>query len=727
MSSQLTRKEILESINAISLNVQNTLSSDEVKAATEIFLRDLKPGRGLKGNKAEEEKFHEGKKRIIPRYLNKATSGAEEVSDVKEEPNAEHDDGDSDGGVSDIDNVDASDLLYIPSNTLPDTAEEEYSEESMVEDEDEDEDDADDNLGDKYITLNDRPVGMWDYLGYSHTEHINDLYGIEPIRHPANMTYKLWDYQLKIIAQTLFSLNGPFRGFLNGSERGLGKTIEAIVTMFIYRGEPGMCIVEGHGIKAFHLNDGNMSAHEIQALGYDVIVVSYNFLEMNARKMDSFAGKLALYANDPTASKPKRPTSAMHTSIWKELGLETKLLVLDEAQLINKPALSWAKAVARINAKRTLMLSGTLPHNTWTNMFGYVKLLKGHPFTTPREFMRVFGVPSERNTTRSKLRCLSRFLQGVTIAHPASILRLPGIEVFRVSFYLHNTEALAVTDLVYEYKKAVIGSKEHIIDGGESKDLGLFTYAIQAQVKSAHPMLAEELDARIARLDDAKFRIFSGEDVEDVDFEDRRQWIERVKARPSITKESGRVTKIVELYRYLTSRYPERKIVIFSCFLKFLDILDEALSRDCGIKTFRYDGSIAADKRVAIETAFEQAPPYLPLLITGGSGGVGLNIAYASIVIQAEPWWNANTEKQAAGRAYRQGQKHEVMVFKMFGANSDIDAEVLTVAEKKVTINRDLMKVLVTTHTEPPRFEELMVYPPVAAVPFPETEGGNRF
>ncbi|TGO47700.1 hypothetical protein BCON_0266g00050 [Botryotinia convoluta] len=744
MEEALTMEQVIKSITEITFNPQNQLRAADINAAAASFLKDIRPGRGLKGNVDEEEYFHKGKNRTISEGL---------AATINEEYSGESTGELSDGGISDIDNVDVGDRPYKPSNTIPDTAEEEFCEELLLEDEDEDEDEANDDtdvrdkLGDKYITVNDEQVGVWDYFGKSHLQHIYELYHIAPIQHPQHMNYQLWDYQLKMIAQSLFVLNGPFRGFLNGSEMGLGKTMEAIVTMWMYREEAGVCVVvcpaavcrqwvktvntawkEGHGMKAYHLNDANMSAHELQSLGYDVVVMSYNFLEMNARKMKKFPGELALYANNSTAPKPKRPTSAMHTELWRDLCLEPKLLVLDEAQLINKPALSWAKAVARVNAKRTLMLSGTLPRNTWTNIYGYMKLLKGHPFATPGEFLRIFGVPNERNTTRSKLRCLSRFLQGVTIAHPASILRLPGIKIFRISFKLNPKEAWSVSERVQEYKKSNIGSKDHIIDGGDSKEIGLFTYAVQAQVKSAHPMLGEELDARIERLEDAKFRMFSGEDVEEIDYADRHQWLDRVKRRAHLMKESGRVEKIIQLYIYLVSTYPGRKIVIFSCFLKFLDILDEALYQECSIKSSRYDGSIAAEQRIEIENSFRQADPKLPLLITGGSGGVGLNIAYAGIVIQAEPWWNSNTEKQAADRTYRQGQTQEVLVFRMYGVNSEIDAEVVSVANRKVSVNRDLMKVLITTHTEEPKIEELLVYPPVPAVEFPETEKvkGNK-
>lgn len=72
---------------------------------------------------------------------------------------------------------------------------------------------------------------------------------------------------------------------------GLGKIIEAILTMFNYKDEPGLTYVvcpaslcpqwvksinaawkEGYGMKAFHLHDSRLSAHDIQGMGIDIIV-----------------------------------------------------------------------------------------------------------------------------------------------------------------------------------------------------------------------------------------------------------------------------------------------------------------------------------------------------------------------------------------------------------------------------------------------------------------------
>lgn len=352
--------------------------------------------------------------------------------------------------------------------------------------------------------------------------------------------------------------------------------------------------------------------------------MSYNFVETNKRKPKNFAGDIALYANDGKATRPKRPTTSIQSDMWHEINLQPKLLVLDEAQMVNKPALAWARALMALKAKRVLVMSGTLPHNRWTDIFGYLNFLKGHPFNTQREFLRVFGLPGERNTSARKLACLSRFMQAFTIVHPSSILNLPPMSSFRISFNLHPQEAVAVKEFVFEYKKCAIGKPDVVIDGGDKEQgLGLFTYAIQAQVKAGHPMMGEYLAERWQRLhhlESLHFKVFSGEELDDQKPEERKDWLKRVKRRPNIVKESGRLSKLMELYRHLTITYPERKMVMFSCFLKFLDVVEEGLLRDYKIQPLRYDGTTPTDQRPKIEEAYGESKSNVPLLMTAGSG-----------------------------------------------------------------------------------------------------------
>lgn len=51
------------------------------------------------------------------------------------------------------------------------------------------------------------------------------------------------DYQLKGAAQIEYMCKGPFRGCLVGDPMGLGKTLQAILSMMPIRDDPGLILV----------------------------------------------------------------------------------------------------------------------------------------------------------------------------------------------------------------------------------------------------------------------------------------------------------------------------------------------------------------------------------------------------------------------------------------------------------------------------------------------------
>ena len=76
------------------------------------------------------------------------------------------------------------------------------------------------------------------------------------------------------------------------------------------------------------------------------------------------------------------------------------------------------------------------------------------------------------------------------------------------------------------------------------------------------------------------------------------------------------------------------------------------------------DGSTPVKARKERVDAFqdEKGPPFFVLSIK--AGGTGLNLTAASHVIHFDRWWNPAVENQATDRAFRIGQKKNVLVHK---------------------------------------------------------------
>ncbi|OBT86747.1 hypothetical protein VE02_06278 [Pseudogymnoascus sp. 03VT05] len=86
-------------------------------------------------------------------------------------------------------------------------------------------------------------VAVWEYFGLNWAAKIADLYNVEPLECPEDMTVVPHAYQLKAAAQADFLCDGPFGGIMIGDGMGLGKTLMAIIAMYLRRNEPGMLLV----------------------------------------------------------------------------------------------------------------------------------------------------------------------------------------------------------------------------------------------------------------------------------------------------------------------------------------------------------------------------------------------------------------------------------------------------------------------------------------------------
>jgi non-specific serine/threonine protein kinase len=73
-------------------------------------------------------------------------------------------------------------------------------------------------------------------------------------------------------------------------------------------------------------------------------------------------------------------------------------------------------------------------------------------------------------------------------------------------------------------------------------------------------------------------------------------------------------------------------------------------------------GTVPVSKRRALVDDFqsETGPPFFVLSLK--AGGTGLNLTAASHVIHFDRWWNPAVENQATDRAFRIGQKKNVLV-----------------------------------------------------------------
>jgi non-specific serine/threonine protein kinase len=125
---------------------------------------------------------------------------------------------------------------------------------------------------------------------------------------------------------------------------------------------------------------------------------------------------------------------------------------------------------------------------------------------------------------------------------------------------------------------------------------------------------------------------------------------------------SGKFRRLAEIAEEITSR--QEKVLVFSQFREITDPLAEFLAVLFGRTGLVLHGGTSIKKREELIDQFqrEDGPPFFVLSLK--AGGTGLNLTAASHVIHFDRWWNPAVENQATDRAFRIGQKKNVLVHK---------------------------------------------------------------
>lgn len=127
------------------------------------------------------------------------------------------------------------------------------------------------------------------------------------------------------------------------------------------------------------------------------------------------------------------------------------------------------------------------------------------------------------------------------------------------------------------------------------------------------------------------------------------------------------------------------KVVIFSQWTSYLDILEGALGRQFPTVDYvRLDGDINSNnKRDDIVSTFYKIPKCRLMLISLTAGGLGLNLTCANYVYMMDSWYNPFVEKQAIDRVNRLGQTKPVHVIK-FHMNTSVDDAIDKIHARKL-------------------------------------------
>lgn len=125
---------------------------------------------------------------------------------------------------------------------------------------------------------------------------------------------------------------------------------------------------------------------------------------------------------------------------------------------------------------------------------------------------------------------------------------------------------------------------------------------------------------------------------------------------------SCKISFILSLLNHLLPQ--GHHVLIFSQTRKMLNLIQDSLVAK-GYEFLRIDGTTKASDRVQVVNNFQEGIGAPIFLLTSQVGGLGLTLTKADRVIVVDPAWNPSTDNQSVDRAYRIGQKKDVVVYRL--------------------------------------------------------------
>ncbi|MDR1859917.1 MAG: DEAD/DEAH box helicase, partial [Bacteroidales bacterium] len=131
---------------------------------------------------------------------------------------------------------------------------------------------------------------------------------------------------------------------------------------------------------------------------------------------------------------------------------------------------------------------------------------------------------------------------------------------------------------------------------------------------------------------------------------------------------SGKCELLFELIDSITQS--GEKVLIFTQFTEMGAMLEKFIAEKFDDKPLFYHGGCTLKQREEMVQRFQNNRADRIFILSLKAAGTGLNLTAASHVIHYDLWWNPAVENQATDRAYRIGQKQNVMVHRMICKNT---------------------------------------------------------
>jgi len=426
----------------------------------------------------------------------------------------------------------------------------------------------------------------------------------------AGLKAELRPYQ-KLGAQWLWTLRGLELGGCLADDMGLGKTIQVLAVLSL-----------------------SLRNHE---KGTDLLVVPASIIDNWRLEIERFAPELKVLIAHPSHTpstelkKLSRNKVNAHDAVITTYGTVMRMdwikahpwrnVILDEAQAIKNPGAKQTHAVKALESKWRLALTGTPVENRLGDLWSIFDFLNPGLLGSAKAFNGFCkSMASGEHGGYARLR---RLVQPYVLRRLKTdknvIADLPDKTEVNAYCLLSKRQAALYQQSVDEMKKAIAE-----LEGIERRGVVL-AFLMRFKQICNHPS----------------------------------QWLGDGGYEPA---DSGKLSRLRELCESIAAR--QDKLLVFTQFREMTEPLAGFLAGVFGGAGLVLHGGTPVKKRQELVESFQSNDRVPFMVLSLKAGGTGLNLTAASHVIHFDRWWNPAVENQATDRAYRIGQKKNVLVHK---------------------------------------------------------------
>ncbi|GER36248.1 chromatin remodeling 24 [Striga asiatica] len=340
-------------------------------------------------------------------------------------------------------------------------------------------------------------------------------------------------------------------------------------------------------------------------------------------------------------------------------------MILDEGHLIKNPSTQRAKSLLQIPCGHRIIISGTPLQNNLKELWALFNFCCPELLGDKKEFKEKYehfiSRGNEKNASDREKRIGSSVAKDLRDCIQPYFLRRLKSEVFRDDSTLSKKNEIIIwlplTQCQRQIYEAFLKS-EIVISACDGSPLAALTILKKI---CDHPLL---LTKRAA--EDVLEGMDSMVNQEDHHVAEKlAMHIADVAERFDVVDNNDMSCKISFILSLLADLVPKgHNVLIFSQTRKMLNLIQETLTSN-RYKYMRIDGTTKFADRAKLVKDFQEGRGAPIFLLTSQVGGLGLTLTNADRVIVVDPAWNPSTDNQSVDRAYRIGQKNDVIVYRL--------------------------------------------------------------